>query len=111
MSDHNLRLVYIYTLKHNKFYIAVTHLRQRTVCLICNRYQAAPSSFQLFCQHQVCSVSPDTDNAIVAVLSPFPRNTGVNGSSIANENQPTLLKYLAPLLSYKRRIPHTYKYN
>ena len=46
-----------------------------------------PLLFNFSANISVCSVSPDTDNAIVAILSPFPRNTGVNGSSIANENQ------------------------
>ena len=64
-----------------------------------------PLLFNFSANISVCSVSPDTDNAIVAVLSPFPRNTGVNGSSIANENQPTLLKYLAPYFPIKEEFP------
>ena len=64
-----------------------------------------PLLFNFSANISVCSVSPDTDNAIVAVLSPFPRNTGVNGSSIANENQPTLLKYLAPYFPIIEEFP------
>jgi metal-dependent HD superfamily phosphatase/phosphodiesterase len=63
-----------------------------------------PLLFNFSANISVCSVSPDTDNAIVAILSPFPRNTGVNGSSIANENQPTLLWNISIYVKYVENL-------